>query len=359
MKGTEILKWGFLGWLVYNILKEFSQPANDIDHNNPSIQIPDVPETSGTMYPAIQPPQPTRNSLTNLGISKILEEAFNKTFGKPLLPVPPLPLAKPVPDLHIVEAGNWLRLVPHPSIVLILGKRGGGKSALGYRLLEHLRWTASPCVVGLPENAKKLLPDWVGMAASLEDVLPKAIVLVDEAYLPYHARSSMATEAKTMSRMVNLSRQREQTLIFVSQEARQLDRNIASSANVVIFKDLGILQLKFDRRELNEIATSAKQAFTTITGDKRRWAYVYSPDTDFMGLMENSLPTFWTKKLSHIFTAGGEVIARAPKKTPLSQRIERAKELKRQRLSNGQISKLMGLSKATIKNYLEDYPYKK
>ena len=148
-------------------------------------------------------------------------------------------------------------------------------------------------------------------------------------------------------------------MIFVSQEARQVDRNIASSANVVIFKDLGILQLKFDRRELNEIATSAKRAFATINGEKRKWSYVYSPDTDFMGLMENSLPPFWTKKLTHIFTAEGEVIARAPKKMPLSQRIERAKELKRQRLSNGQIAKLMGLSKATIKNYLEDYPYKK
>ena len=120
MKGTEILKWGFLGWLVYNILKEFSQPANNINHSNPNIQIPNVPETSGTMYPAIQPPKPTRNSLTNLDISKIFEEAFNKTFRKPPLPEPPPPLAKPVPDLHIVEAGNWLRLILHPSTVLIL-----------------------------------------------------------------------------------------------------------------------------------------------------------------------------------------------------------------------------------------------
>ena len=61
---------------------------------------------------------------------------------------------------------------------------------------------------------------------------------------------------------------------------------------------------------------------------------------------------------SHIFAAGGEPIARAPKKTPLSQRIQRAKELKQQGLSLGQIAKMMGVSKPTIKNYLEDYPYK-
>jgi hypothetical protein len=362
MNGKDILKWGFLCWLGYNILKEFGQPANDVNHNNSIIQVPYVPETSvghKTMYPARQPFQPARNSLTDLDISKIFEEAFNQRFGKPLLLEPQTQSVKLIPDAQTVEAGNWLRLIHHPSVIVILGGRGKGKSALGYRLLEYLRWTASPYVVGLPGNARKLLPDWVGMAVSLEDVPPKAIILVDEAYMPYHARSSMAAEAKAMSQMVNLSRQREQTLIFVSQEARQVDKNVASSANVVVFKDLGILQLEFDRRELNKIATQAKQAFSTVHGDKRRYAYIYAPDNDFMGLVENSLPSFWNEKLSHVFAVGGEIIARPPKKTPLEQRIEKVKQLKQQGLSLGQIAKLMGVSKGTVKNWLEDYPYKR
>jgi DNA-binding NarL/FixJ family response regulator len=51
--------------------------------------------------------------------------------------------------------------------------------------------------------------------------------------------------------------------------------------------------------------------------------------------------------------AGGEPIASEPKKTPLNEGKGKAIELKRQGLSNGQISKIMGVSKATIKNYLE------
>ena len=43
-------------------------------------------------------------------------------------------------------------LVPHPSIVLVLGKRGSGKTALGYRLLELLRGHAEPYVVGIPAS---------------------------------------------------------------------------------------------------------------------------------------------------------------------------------------------------------------
>ena len=75
--------------------------------------------------------------------------------------------------------------------------------------------------------------------------------------------------------------------------------------------------------------------------------------------MENSLPTFWSDRLSHIFATTGKVTASPPKKMTLAQRIEKTKALKRQVLSNGQIAKLMGVSKATIKNWLEDYPYKK
>ena len=337
MKGTEILKWGLGLWLGYEILKEVNSSSQTSNNNlNPS----------------------PRNIRADLDIISIFEEAFNKTFGKPTLLEPQPQPAKPAPDPQTVEAGIWLRLIQHPSVVVILGARGKGKSVLGYRLLEYLRWTASPYVVGLPENARKLLPDWVGMAAGLEDVPPKAIVLVDESYMPYHARSSMGADAKAMSQLVNLSRQREQTLIFVSQEARQVDRNIASSANVVIFKDLGILQLEFDRRELAKIAVQAKQALAGVNGDKRAWSYIYAPESDFMGLVENSLPSFWSEKLGHIFATGGEIIARPVKKTSLEQRIDKAKQLKQQGLSLGQIAKLMGMSKATIKNYLDGYPYR-
>ncbi len=361
MNGQQLLKWGLGLWIGYEILKEINSNSQSLTNNvNPGNSTPRSLAEYNTIHHGSQPPQPSQNSPTNPDLGRIFEESirasFDTVFKKPALLEPQT--TNPSPDPQTIEAEKWLKLIRHPSIVLILGKRGGGKSALGYRLLEHLRYTASPYVVAMSKEARKLLPDWIGMAASLEDVPPKAVVLVDEAYISYHARSSMAAEAKVMSQLVNLSRQREQTLVFVSQEARQLDKNIASSANVVIFKDLGILQLEYDRRELNKIATNAHQAFTTITTGRRKWAYVYSPDSDFMGLVESSLPTFWSEKLSHVFAAGGEVVAKAPEKTLLAERIERAKELSRQGLSLGQIATLMGVTKPTVKNYLEDYPYR-
>ena len=125
---------------------------------------------------------------------------------------------------------------------LVLGKRGSGKSALAYRHLELFRYRLAPYVVGAPAPANKLLPDWICTVQSLEDLPPDCVVLVDEAYLHYHSRRNMAQASAAMSQQLNLSRQRNQTLISVSQEARQIDRNISSSASVVVFKEMGMLQ---------------------------------------------------------------------------------------------------------------------
>jgi hypothetical protein len=300
MKFNELIR-NPITWLIgYLIIKEFIQAAKNFNHNRPSNYVPETLTEYEPIHIAMHIPQFSRNILPDIDIKRIVEETFNKAFPKPNLADLASVQPKLPPDPQTVETQNWLKLIHHPSIVVLLGGRGKGKSALGYRLLEYLHWTATPYVIGLPKAARRYLPDWIGIAASLEEVPPESTVLVDEGYLSYHARRSMATTSIEMSQTLNLSRQREQTLIFVTQEARQIDRNVASSANVVIFKDLGMLQLEFDRRELNKIASNAKEAFTTVSGDRRRWSYVYAPDSDFIGLVQNSLPTFWTEKLSHI-----------------------------------------------------------
>ena len=310
---------------------------------------------------------PTENPKKTYAEEKAEWESFFPEIPYPVAYNPLLELSQsskpvilPSPDPLTIEAGKWLNLIKHPCVVLILGGRGKGKSALGYRILEYHRWGARKIyVVGLPKEARKILPDWIGMVACLDDAPVNSIVLVDEAYIPYHARSGTTVEAKAMSRAINLSRQREQTIIFVTQESRQIDKNIVSSPNLVVYKDPSMLQLKFDRRELKELATQANQAFTTISGDKRKWSFAYDQDNDFTSLIENSLPTFWNEKLSHVFAAGGEAITMAPQKTQLSGRIEQAKQLATRGHSQGEIAKLMGVSRPTIGNWLKDYPYKR
>jgi predicted AAA+ superfamily ATPase len=262
--------------------------------------------------------------------------------------------------LVLEKDNSWLKTVIHPSVVLVLGKRGSGKSALGYRLLELFRYRLTPHVIGIPTRAQKLLPDWIGVDQELDEIPQASIVLIDEAYLSYHSRESFKTKSKEMSQLVNLSRQRNQTLIFITQEARQIDKNIASQANVVVFKEPAILQSKFERPELNDIIVQAKLAFSDLSGDKRGWAYVYSPDADFIGLMESALPTLWSIELSHAFATGDLVSGtRLPKSMTREEKRAEAKELHKNGLSYRKIGDRLDINEGTAYNYVNDYPYKK
>ena len=70
---------------------------------------------------------------------------------------------------------------------------------------------------------------------------------------------------------------------------------------MVILKDLGLLQVKFDRPKFNDLASQARGKFAAVKS-----ATSDAPDADFVGLVENSLPTFWHDELSSVFATGGE-----------------------------------------------------
>lgn len=284
------------------------------------------------------------------------------------------PLAPPRPDsaahTQSIQTGHlpslvdidyqWLKVIVPPAVIMIAGKRGSGKSVLAYRLLELFRYSLRPYVVGVPDEARRHLPDWVGIAPTLADVPNNAIAIIDEAYIQYHARSSNFSRALSLSQSLNLSRQRGQVLVFVTQEARQIDKNIVSSASVVIFKDLGMLQLEFDRPELRNLATKAQQYFDGIKGDKRAHSFVYAPDSDFLGPLQNAKPSFWNAGMSHMFSDVGPTPATPKKAKELSResRIEKARELNTLGWSLKEIGDYLGVSKATVVNYLKGYPYR-
>ena len=163
-----------------------------------------------------------------------------------------------------------------------------------------------------------------------------------------------------MSQLLNLSRQREQTLIFVTQEARQIDRNIASSASVIIFKEPGALQPEFERPELRRIARQAISGFESVKQGRAGWSYVHSPDAGFTGMMENDLPTFWSTRLSHVFGTGqGASTLNHPVRTTVADRRERARELRSAGLSYSAIARELGVSKSTAINYLKGHLYRR
>jgi len=374
---ANLLRIGFWGFLAYKALeKATEEQSKKINYNNDK-QIAQLDDYSLVNYNnAGQLTQFNPNALVNYNDQRQIPQSSGAIFSREEIAgivakirsnltfpqstvTSPITQVRPTPDPQTVERAEWLKLIRHPCVIIILGGRDKGKSALGYKGLEYLEWTGIKLfVLGFPGDAGKLLPDSIGVIDSLEEAPINSAILVDETYLGYHARRTMAATSVQMSQTINLSRQRNQTLICVSQEGRQIDINIISQADMIIFKEPSPFQLEYERSELKKFAIKAKNIFETISGNKKRYSYVFAPGLEFEDLMEYSLPSFWTPQLSKVHATGGGVKPRAPKKTPLNERIEKAKQYKHQGLSLGQIAKLMGVSKPTIKNYLENYPYK-
>ena len=257
---------------------------------------------------------------------------------------------------------RWLDLIVPPKIVLLLGGRGSGKTALGFRLLELFRYKLTPYIIGLPSQCTHLLPDWIGIEERLEDVPSGSISLVDEAYLSNHARDWTKAESRDLCQLLNLSRQQGKTIIFIAQQGRQINLDIASSADVIVLKNPGMLQAEFERPALRQMVFNAKLAFETISGNREKWGYVYSPHADFNGLVVNILPTFWSQKLSRMYgqgTSNGKAAEKHPSKMTLEQKKEKARELHVKGWSLSRIAKYFGVSKSTVFNWIHDFPYSK
>jgi hypothetical protein len=357
MKWTDLIIPGLLTYAVLKYARETNtQFASQPNLSNLNNNVP-------LRYPLVNPPKAVvATALSNAEIDEIIHKTCDDYAKKSLSltpPTPPLPTMSLVPDKTTTEANKWLEIVKHPSEVVILGKRGSGKSCLAYRIAEHLRFIAPIYVVALPDASKKCLPDWAGIVSTIGNLPNDSIAIVDEAHIRYNARSSMTSEAKEMSKSINLSRQKNQTIIFVSQESNQIDRNILGGAGVIIFKEPSLLQTIIDRPQLRKIAERASQSFQNVTGDRRKWSYVFSEAKGDVGLVESAIPTFWTDKLSRAFSIEGESTAVRAKVTTLDERIIKAKELHGQHLSLSQIGQRLGVSKSTVKNYIDGYPYEK
>ena len=271
-----------------------------------------------------------------------------------------VPVPEPKPEETPSSSETlWQSVLGSEAVIVILGKRGSGKTALACWLAESCRYRIAPYFVGAPDTVHNLLPKWFGSVSSWEDIPLNALLIYDEAYSQFHARDSQAKASKRLSTLINQSRQRGQTLIFVTQEARQVDRNIVSSANVIIFKEPGPLQAEFERPELRRIAERARAGFDSIKGDRRPWSYVWAPDADFAGMVESPEPSFRSNRLSNAYASKSQTAEdHHPSKVTLAERRIRAKELKGRGWTYSEIARAIGVSKATAVNYVRDYPYR-
>jgi hypothetical protein len=224
-------------------------------------------------------------------ISKVLQKKpRDKALSNP-------PRAK---DLTLVTSvkGNYTQFTQSLSksskIMLIFGKRGSGKSALGFRILENTRVRSSrPCYVLGVEQSK--VPSWVESIDSIETAHTGGVVLIDEGAIAFGARESMSKRNRELVRIMAIARHKDLSLIFITQNTGLIDKNILKLVDTLLIKEGSLLQLEMERSEIRSFYAKTKSLFEKA---KLPIAQAYIIDEQFEGMLSFKLPSFWSEGLS-------------------------------------------------------------
>lgn len=196
----------------------------------------------------------------------------------------------------------WNDVLKYPSVVMLTGKRGGGKSATGYYLLQyaHEELGLKCYVKGLPESKAKYLPDFINLIPPHQADLPdEAAIFLDEAAIYYYARDFKNDLNKAIDTLITVSRHKKQLLIFATHFSRKIDVNIITDVDLLGFKQPGLMHTKFERRELRGLVKHVYNEFLKKPEPRQRYTYVISDD--YEGFVVNPKPEFFTEELSHAF----------------------------------------------------------
>jgi len=155
-------------------------------------------------------------------------------------------------------------------IGIILGARGSGKSALGMKVLDNIN--------EVPNNS---------------------FLLVDESGVNFSSRSSMSNANKLLSELLLISRHKNISIIFITQNSANIEINTLRQADYLLLKKSSLLQLDFERKKIKDIYESVARDFRKFENDKGL-TYIYSDV--YRGFVSNSLPSFWTEGLSKSYS---------------------------------------------------------
>lgn len=189
------------------------------------------------------------------------------------------------------------KIIGNSLIMLVTGKRGSGKTALGMKFLELFRKeTKRKCYV-LGYSSTRL-PFWIKKTDSIEKIPNNSTVLFDEGAVLFSARESMKNINKELGKIMAVARHKNLTLILITQNSAMIDLNVLRLADLLLLKEPSLLQSKFERKALKDIYEVVSPKFKDLENKK---AHFYVWGDDFQGMLRYSLPMFWNDKISKSF----------------------------------------------------------
>ncbi|MBT7903641.1 hypothetical protein HN587_07295 [Candidatus Woesearchaeota archaeon] len=202
-------------------------------------------------------------------------------------------------DLVKTKKGNLQKfenkLFSNKSMIgLILGARGTGKSAIGMRLLENFKEKSEKNIYAIGFKQESL-PEWITVVHGIDDVQNNSVLLIDEGGIEFSSRKAMTTANKLLSELLLVARHKDLSVMFITQNSSNLEVNAIRQADFLLLKPSSLLQKDFERKKIKQIYESIEEEFEEI---KHTLGITYLFSDSFQGFATNSLPSFWSDKVS-------------------------------------------------------------
>lgn len=197
-----------------------------------------------------------------------------------------------------------INLIKPPSVSLILGKRRAGKTAFMMRVLEeaYRLLGMKAYVLGIPEEKRGLLPEFITLVDSIDDLPDNVAIGYDEAYLDAMARDHPRSYNKHLAKSISVSAQKAWLLMFSTHTARKFDVLSVLDCDIIVVRKPSWLYTQYERREIRDIIEQADKLFKKkeYVNEYQKWAYIASEKPPVF--VEVPLPSFWTEGLSKAFS---------------------------------------------------------
>jgi hypothetical protein len=196
----------------------------------------------------------------------------------------------------------WLDSFAAGKVMLIMGRRGSGKTALAAKIGEFAmaKFRMPVYWIGLPEQARDLLPHWISMAHSPDQCPVGCFIIIDEAGLHFLSLAFATDQNRLLRALLMVCRQRHSSLVLAVQSSRDLEYSVVRQADSIIFREPGMHQPDSERPDIRAMARQAALAFKNMSKEEKlESAYVF--DDDFTGIIKCTLPSFWSEDLSHVY----------------------------------------------------------
>lgn len=194
-------------------------------------------------------------------------------------------------------AKYWEQLCSSDSTIgIVLGARGSGKTAFALKLIENLQGQKRHIyAMGFPS---KKLPKWVNPIENTKEITNDSLIIVDEGGILFSSRESMSDANKMLSELLLIARHKNLTMIFVSQNSSNIEVNTLRQADFLALKKSSLLQSEFERKVIAKLYGEYAEKFKEYEG-RKGVTLIYSHD--FIGFVENTLPSFWSTDVGKSF----------------------------------------------------------